>query len=195
MPQEPEAAGPVAFAVPDQGYEDGGFELDIARSYGTQVEADLVVRAEAEMPPRASVIAAIGDPAKQAQAGVVEGEGLWWLATFDGIRIPYAITDAALVYYTQVLDAFRHGDFEPSKGIVMQKASLSYTASVRHEESVEIEGRSFEGVDVVTMSLSWSQYCGGECAMGFHKERTVVFDAAGGVVAVFGDGETPYLVS
>jgi hypothetical protein len=192
---EPAASGPMEFAVPDQAFEEDGFELEISRSYGKEHEALLIREAEAAHPARQDVIALAGDAAAQERAGIGPGDDPWWYMTFDGVRIPYAITDDAVVYYTGALEAFRHGDFSPSLGIEMKKAKLAYRASVSLEESYEREGRTFTGVYVVRMSLEWSQFCGPECAMGFAKERVVVLDGDGDVLAVFGDGETPHIVS
>jgi hypothetical protein len=186
--------GTSPFLLPDQSWEHGGFRLEIRREYEGDGQAELIRRAESEQPPRKAVLALIGDKASQKRVGVGE-EPLWWFQTFDGIRIPYAITQEALLYYVQVMEAFREGDFVPSKGVAMKKAILEYSASVSHHDAFEHSGRILEKVDVVHMSLSWSQYCGGECAMAFHKERIVVFGKGGQVQAVFLDGETPYIVS
>lgn len=188
---EPETS---PFLVPDQSWVEGGFRLEIRREYEGDGQAELIRRAEAEQPPTKAVLALIGDEVSQKRVGVGD-EPLWWFQTFDGIRIPYAITQEALVYYVQVMEAFGEGDFGPSKGVAMKKATLEYSASVEHHDTFEHSGRIFKEVDVVKMSLSWSQYCGGECAMAFHKERTVVFGAGGKIQAVFLDGETPYIVS
>ncbi|MBW2261215.1 MAG: hypothetical protein JRG91_04510 [Deltaproteobacteria bacterium] len=182
------------FAIPDRSFDDGDFVIEIARSFEGDDEACLILDAEAAWPERQDVLALIGDEKHQEWAGVTD-EPLWWFRTFDDVRIPYAITEAALPYYAGVIDAFIAGDFSPAHGIVMKKSTLKYSASVEHHESFTHEGRTFQDVDVVHLSLSWFQYCGGECAMGFHKERIVVFGPDGGVLAVFGDGETPYIVS
>jgi hypothetical protein len=77
----------------------------------------------------------------------------------------------------------------------MTQASLKYEASVESAERFEFGDRMYENVRVVRLSLGWYQFCGSECAMGFQKERVVVFGADGAVQAVLLDGETPYIVS
>jgi hypothetical protein len=189
-----EPSGECVFAISDRSHDDGSYVIEIARTFEDGEQACLIGEAEAVWPERQEILDLIGDETKQQHAGVTD-EPLWWFRTFDGVRIPYAITGAALPYYLGVIEAFMAGDFSPAGGIVMKKTTLKYSAEVEHLESFSHEGRTFQDVDVVSLSLSWSQYCGGECAMGFGKERVVVFGPDGGVLAVFGDGETPYIVS
>lgn len=183
------------FAVDDQAIEERGYVMEIRRTFQGDEEALLIQRAEAAVPPREDVLVLIGDAKKQERAGVNDEEPLWWFVTFDGVRIPYAITADALVFYHTTFEAFRGGDFSISHDIVMKKVTFIYEASVSREDRFEHEEEVFEDVHVVRMSLKWSQYCGGECAMGFYKERIVVFDAGGEILAVLLDGETPYVVS
>jgi len=189
-----EPSGTCGFAIPDRGQDDGDFVIEIARTFEDGEQACLIGEAEAVWPERQEILDLIGDETKQQHAGVTD-EPLWWFRTFDGVRIPYAITGAALPYYLGVIESFMAGDFSQAGGITMKKAKLEYAAVVEHHETFTHEGRTFQDVDVVSLSLHWFQFCGGECAMGFGKERVVVFGPDGGVLAVFGDGETPYIVS
>ncbi len=182
------------FTIADRSHDDGSFVIEIVRTFESGDQACLIGEAEAAWPERQEILDLIGDEKKQEHAGVTDGP-LWWFRTFDGVRIPYAITEATLPYYLGLIEAFMAGDFSQAGGITMKKATLKYSASVQHHESFAHEGRTFQDVDVVSLSLSWLQYCGGECAMGFGKERIVVFGPDGGILAVFGDGETPYIVS
>lgn len=189
-----EPSGKCGFAIADRSHDDGEFVIEIARSFEDERQACLILEAEAAWPERQEILDLIGDGQKQAWAGVTD-EPLWWFRTFDGVRIPYAITEACLPYYLGLIEAFMAGDFSQAGGIAMKKAKLEYSASVEHHETFTHEKRTFQDVDVVSLSLHWFQFCGGECAMGFGKERIVVFGPDGGVLAVFGDGETPYIVS
>ena len=189
-----EPSDECGFAIPDRSHDDGSFVIEIARTFEEGEQACLIGEAEAVWPRRQEILDLIGDEKKQEHAGVTD-EPLWWFRTFDRVRIPYAITEAALPYYLGVIEAFMDGDFSQAGGITMKKATLKYSAAVEHHGSYSHEGQTFADVDVVSLSLSWFQFCGGECAMGFGKERVVVFGPDGGVLAVFGDGETPYIVS
>ncbi len=192
---EPQPGVASQFDTPDRSEAGESFGIEIERTYKGVDEAHLIAVAEGIQPDRNEVLTAIGPPGMQAEAGVEPDAALWWFATFDGIRIPWAITADALDYYVMVIEAFEKGDFSSSKGITMLKAFLRYEASVESLEEYQLGGVKHENVQVVHMELSWSQYCGPECAMGFFKKRTVVFDDQGNVVAVLDDGLTQYVVS
>ena len=114
---------------------------------------------------------------------------------FDGVRIPYAITGDALRYYRDVTLAFRAGDFSRFNNLAMQESSLDYLAQIERHELYKAEGREFPNATVVTMKLDWSQNCGTECALHLQKQRVVVFDDSGTVIAVFHDGPEGYRVA
>ncbi len=175
--------------------EEGEFHLKILRSYGDDKEGKLLLLAETAQPPRDDVIAAIQPGAGAQSIGAEVGQPLWWYASFDGIRVPWAVTSDAIAYYVGVIDSFREGDFGPSAGVAMQKAALTYEADIKRVSHIEMEGKAFDDVYVAHLVLGWSQYCGSECAMAFFKERTVVLTDSGNVLAIFGDGKTKYVVS
>jgi len=166
--------------------------LSIQRQARSPQEASLILRAEAICPARSEVVAARRFPAREEDPP--ESECLWWYYRFDGIRIAYAITGEAVDYYAARIAEFRASDFTSTAGIHMNLAGLEYRASVSHQARFEHAGRVFVDVDVVELSLGWSQFCGAECAMGFGATRWVVFPAQGEPV-VLGNEATPYIVS
>jgi len=192
--EEPAAAAP-GFDPPDVEWSEGDLSVRIVRDVAGPEQAALLRAAEALDPPREDVLALIASRPRFVVRDAPPDGPLWWVSAFDGVRIAYAVTDDALAYYAATARAFADGDFSATAGIEMTMGGLQYEASVGHEERFERDGRSFENVDVVRMTLRWFQYCGGECAMGFEKERVVVFDASGVMLAVFGDGMVDVLVS
>jgi hypothetical protein len=70
----------------------------------------------------------------------------------------------------------------------MQSSSLTYHASIEQRAELRLDGRAYRDVYAATLSLSWSGVCGPLCAQWVRKERVVVLDARGRVVAVVGDG-------
>ena len=193
--QEPAEVAAPAFDPADVEWVQGDLSVHIVRDVAGPQQAALLRAAEALDPPREDVLALIASRPRFSVREVPPDGPLWWFSAFDGVRIAYAVTDDALAYYAAMAKAFADGDFSATSGIEMTKGGLQYEAGVTHEERLERDGRSFENVDVVRMTLRWFQYCGGECAMGFSKERVVVFDASGEVLALFGDGMVDVLVS
>lgn len=188
------AMSALLFPVADASYSDGRYGVEIVRDYENHQQAKLISLAERTQPSHDAVAAKTASEGGSSPA-TAAGENLWWYTTFDGIRIPYAVTSDALSYYTAVIDSFMAGDFSATNGLTMKKAFLKYEAHVQEQAEYPLGGDTLTGVSVVHMTLSWSQYCGPECAMAFFKERTVIFDQHGDIIAVLDDGETDYVVS
>jgi hypothetical protein len=103
----------------------------------------------------------------------------WWVGSFDGVFIPFAITGEALGYYAGLSQALREGHPEAYGTQPWKRSSFSYFAEVEHHELFEYENERFANVAVVKMKLGWSSWSGNLCALGFGGKRLVVFD--GGV--------------
>lgn len=171
------------------------YTVEIDRVHSGQQTVALLKKAEALYPKREKVWAASRDAHFKLSQSLDIKEPLWWSSSFDGVRIPYAITAGAVTYYQKLIQDFMKGDFSGSGNIKMTNASLKYTASIKQYAEWTYEKQDFKDVYVADMVLSWSQYCGNLCAMGFTKKRLVVLDKDGNVRAVFGDGNTGTVVS
>jgi hypothetical protein len=122
-------------------------------------------------------------------------EALWWYDSFDGVRIPYAITRGSLAYYQGLTEAFRAGDFSAVGNYPLVSSSLEYSAVISRRSNYVREGTPYGDVYVVEIELSWSDICGNLCGLWFSKKRVVILDLDGTLRAVFGDGETTIMVS
>ncbi len=143
----------------------------------------LIARAEGLQPDRAGLDKAAGDVPLPREGKV------WWFREQFGIRLPYAVTGDAVTYYTGVVTGYGKMSM---KRYAEPSSALKYTASVKRHERFELDGKSWQNVDVVTLKLEFRQsFCAsGTEAFGFTKERTVVFDKEGKVLHVSGDGVT-----
>ena len=187
------ASSASSFPVPDQVSTNGHYTIHIHRSFTNLHDSALVAQAEAVYPDHRDIEMAIDHRGSLTPS--TEGERHWWHAQFDGVRIPYSIVTESLLYYLNLIHEFERGDFSHSNGITMDSAGLTYSALVESRVEYSREGRTFTDVYVVTLTLDWYQYCGSLCAMGFRKEKIVVFSGQGTILAVFGDGKTRYIVS
>ena len=187
----------------------GIIEPEVKRSYtktvvreaASEFEASLIAQAEAVYPPRDTVVARAWDPAQVAETEY------WYHHSFDGVRIPYALTGDAVAYYADLIDTLQADTSEAGERLrSFTHASLDYKATASFRDVYTFEGEdpltreplpseSFERVYVVHMSLEWSQHCGNLCAMWISHERVVVFDEAGTLLRVFLDGPRPSTVS
>ncbi len=143
----------------------------------------LIARAEGLQPDRAELAKAAGDVLLPREGKV------WWCREQFGIRIPYAVTGDAVSYYTGLVTSYGKTSM---KRYAEPSSALKYTASVTRQERFELDGKSWQNVDVVILKLEFRQsFCAsGTEAFGFTKERTVIFGADGKVLHVSGDGVT-----
>ena len=169
----------------------GRHEVKIIRRFANEKEETLLQIAEATYPTESLVKRRSNDPTEVP----LGHERIWWCSSFDGVRIPFAITKGAVAYYLEVSTEF--GKKEPRNPFWtrMKNSGLSYSAIVARKELYRVGTGEFRNVYVVTMELSWSQYCGSLCAMAFNASREVVINGEGKVLAVEKDTCAPTIVS
>ncbi len=98
--------------IPDIIQSEENHEIEIVRQFNNEQESILLKKAEAIYPDKGQ-----GD------------EEVWWSSSFDGVRIPYAITTAAVKYYLELSQAFQRGDFSGSSNIKMSRSRMKYGAT------------------------------------------------------------------
>jgi hypothetical protein len=161
--------------------------ITIRREAADAAQAKRIATAEAALPEAAALQKAIGDGPKPKDASQ------WWYREDLGIRIPFAVTSGAVEYFSKRVGDFAKQEF---KRYMEPSSSLAYHASVASHSQFERDGRKFADVHVVTLKLVFDQNFAatGTEGMHFEKVRTVVLDAAGKVLAVYGDGPTEVLI-
>ncbi len=143
----------------------------------------MISAAEAATPPKADVLAAAKlDPAPADPK-------LWWSSETLGIKIPFAITAEAIAYYASLVDGYGK---QTVTRFIEPSSELNYQAIVTKEATVELDGKKFSDVYLVTMKLNFSENFAASDTTGmmFTKERKVVLDKDGKVLHISGDGET-----
>jgi hypothetical protein len=177
--------GLLAVGCPD------AHETWVSRSFDGEEEEALIAAAESVCPNREAVLAVYN----YDELGPAPDEGcLWWYAKYNGVRIPYALTRGAIDYYMAKQEQWR-GKSPTGEAAPASKSSvLDYSARIRWRETYGLGDQAFEDVYVVTLSLSWSKTGGPLSGHGFDIVRIVVLKADGTVLAVEGDGETPFWV-
>lgn len=157
--------------------------ITIRRDAADAAQAGMIATAEAVRPEAAPLRKAIGDGPEPKDASQ------WWYREELGIRIPFAVTADAVEYFSKVVGDYRKQEF---KRYIEPSSSVNYHASVTFHAQFEQDGRKFADVHVVTLNLGFTQNFAATDTEGmeFTKVRTVVLDAKGKVLAVFGDGPT-----
>lgn len=157
--------------------------ISIQREAKDPKQSALIAAAESAVPDAAALKKAIGDgPAP-------EGAAQWWYAESLGIRIPFAVTGEAVAYYKALVEGYRKQELERYSE---PSSSLDYRAEVTRHAEFKLDGKTYGNVDVVTLTLVFSEHFAATVTEGmdFRKQRTVVFDADGKLLAVSGDGTT-----
>lgn len=175
--------------------DQGSYKINIVRKSPNETERLLIRKAEALYPkenlvekPKSTTAAE-----KKVFSPTVEEAPFWSLKSFDGVKIAAIVSTRSINYYLELSSAYRNN--QKPTAIEMSKTAFSYSAVVVHYDKYDFRRENFENVNVVFLKMKWSQYCGGLCAMGFTREKFVVFDKNNEPLAVFTDMETGVWVS
>lgn len=158
-------------------------QVTIRRVAGNETEAKMIAAAEAAYPAKAEVLAAAKPEA------VPRGDKLWWNKEELGIKIPYALTAEAVAYFKGLVEGYGK---QALKRYIQPRSQLSYEASARFHKDYEHGGKTYHGVHVVTLKMSFSEDFTATMTEGlmFRKERVVILDGEGKVLRIEGDGDT-----
>lgn len=169
----------------------GPHKVTLSRIFANDNEEKLVRIAESVYPAAREVSQNSVSNVERASSK----ERQWWCSSFDGVRIPYAITRNAVVYYLKVSEEFGKKKPENAFWTNMISSNLSYSAKVSRKEKYEVGTSQFTDIVIVSMRLEWLQYCGNLCAMAFKATRNVVLKDDGTVLAIENDTCAPAVVS
>lgn len=171
--------------------------VKISRETDDKQKSALITSAEALQPSKESVIQASkaddrNDPLGLNQPKGTEktaGDKVWWYREQLGIRIPVAITADAVTYYSSLVS--KYGKQNMTR-FVEPSSSFDYQAGVKFQKEFKVGDKVFNNVHVVTLKLTFKQnFCAsGTEGMHLNKDRIVIFDAAGKVLHISGDGPT-----
>jgi hypothetical protein len=157
--------------------------ITIHREASDAAQEKMIATAEAARPDAVTLRKAIGDGPEPKDVSQ------WWYREELGIRIPFAVTAEAVEYYTKRVGDYGKQEF---KRYIEPSSSVHYHASVAFHAQFGHDDRKFADVHVVTLNLVFKQNFAatGTEGMEFTKERKVVLDSKGKVLAVIGDGPT-----
>ncbi len=128
-----------------------------------------------------------------AEAAETESDN-WWILGLDrqplmksNVKVPYALTGETVDYYAGRIKEYKTRAY---KSFMEPNSKLAYTATVAHHDSVTLAGKTYANVHVVTLSLSFCSSFTEDATMGIEvmKNRTIVINADGKVLATHGDG-------
>ncbi len=129
----------------------------------------------------------------EAAEAAMPDTGVWWNVENGqevrvmGLKTPYALTGEALKYYIEKMEEYRTMAWPARFG--EPSSRLDYTATVAGHDTFSLDGKEYRNVHVVTLRMAFQTAFTGASTGGtrFRKQRTVVLDEAGEVLAISGD--------
>ena len=111
---------------------------------------------------------------------------LWGMRGNDNIQSTEVVTARAVRYYYDLTLAARQNPHLPS-GFDALATNLEYAAVIKHCDHYSHNKDRFENVYVADLTLKWGFRCGGLCGVGFTRNKVVVLNGNGDVVAMYLD--------
>jgi hypothetical protein len=162
-------------------------KLKIARSFGNLTEEAMLRKAEAVYPPPTEMIQQLFWMGNDWAAGKSkEMEPIWGTLGNDEIFQTHTVTARAVRYYYDLVLAAEKDPKMPS-GFEAKHTELEYEAGIHYLDRYRHGEDAYEGVYVANLDLTWGFTCGGLCGMGFTRNKIVVLDRHGEVIALYLD--------
>jgi len=157
-------------------------QVIMKRTAADETEKKMIALAESACPAKKDVEAAGKLPGGQS------ADQPWSNKEVNGLKIPYAITAAAIEYYTNFVQTAGAKEF---KRYIEPSSKLTYQASVQTKQDFKLDGKSVPRVYVVKMKLEFDESFVNTTteAVHFDCEREVVLDGDGKVLKITGDGD------
>ena len=166
---------------------DGRYQIHIARSFHDSNEQEMLRTAEAVYTSPAKMVENINRSLfAWAEQPPEELAPLWGEPGNDRIKSTVVVTSRAVRYYYDLSLAARANPHLPT-GFDAGSIRLKYDAGIQHFEQYARTGNIFKNVYVADLTLEWGFTCGGLCGMGFTRNKVVVLDANGKVIALYLD--------
>jgi len=165
----------------------GPYKIQISRSFNGSNEEEMLRRAEAVYSSPANMIAdvftSLGYFADKTPEDMAP---IWGIPGNDNIQSTNVVTARAVRYYYDLSLAVRANPHLPT-GFDALATALKYNGVIRRFDRYTHKEDTFENVYVADLTLEWGFNCGGLCGMGFTRNKLVVLDANGSVIAIYLD--------
>jgi hypothetical protein len=177
----------MGIQLPQTSVMDGPYKIRISRSFSDSNEEEMLRKAEAvySSPGKmvADVFRSLGDWADKPSE---EMAPIWGMPGNDNIQSTDVVSARAVRYYYDLSMAAKANPQLPT-GFNAVAIGLKYDGVIKHFDRYSHNGNTFENVYVGDLTLEWSFTCGGLCGMGFTRNKLVVLDANGNVIAMYLD--------
>jgi hypothetical protein len=177
----------MAVELPQTSETEGPYTIQIARSFANLTEEALLRKAEAVYPgPNEMIRDALGSSGGRVDELLREMAPIWGEPGNDNIELTNVVTARAVRYYYDLTLAARKEPRLPT-GVTALGTALNYKAAIKYLDRYSHGKDAFDSVYVADLTLQWGFTCGGLCGMGFTRNKLVVLDGHGNVVAMYLD--------
>lgn len=177
----------IAVELPQTSETEGPYTVQIARSFANLTEEALLRKAEAVYPgPNEMIRDALLSSGGRVDELLKEMTPIWGEQGNDKIELTNVVTARAVRYYYDLTLAARKEPHLPT-GVTALRTNLKYEAGIKYLDRYWHGKDAFDSVYVADLTLEWGFHCGGLCGMGFIRNKLVVLDSHGNVVAMYLD--------
>jgi hypothetical protein len=174
----------MAIQLPETSDTEGPYKIQISRSFRGLNEEEMLRKAEAVYSSPSKMVAdVIRSLSAWADKPPEEMAPIWGTPGNDNIQSADVVTARAVRYYYDLSLAAKANPHLPT-GFNAAAIGLKYVGAIRYFDRYFHNGNTFENVYVGDLTLEWSFTCGGLCGMGFTRNKVVVLDANGNVIAM-----------
>jgi hypothetical protein len=173
--------------LPQTSDTEGPYKIQISRSFRGLNEEEMLRKAEAVYSNPSKMVAdVLRSLYAWADRPPAEMAPMWGTPGNDNIQSADVVTARAVRYYYDLSVAAKANPHLPT-GFNAVATGLKYDGVIRHFDRYSHNGNTFENVYVGDLTLEWSFTCGGLCGMGFTRNKLVMLDANGNVIAMYLD--------
>ncbi len=177
----------TSIELPQTSLKEEPYKVEIVRSFRDSKEESLLRKAEAVYSSPSKMVEDVfrslnywaSDPPQEMAP-------IWGMRGNDEIESADIVTARAVRYYYDLTMAVRQNPHLPS-GFNAVNTNLKYAASIRHFDHYSHKKDTFDNVYVADLTLEWGFVCGGVCGMGFTRNKLVVLNGNGDVIALYLD--------
>lgn len=171
--------------LPQTSEEEGPYKIQIARSFADPTEEAMLRKAEAVYPGPGKMVQELFRSYCRGESPK-EMTPLWGIPGNDNIQATTTVTARAVRYYYDLSLAARKNPTLPT-GFTAVSTNLKYAAGIKYFNEYSHGQGTFNNVYVADLTLDWAFICGGLCGMGFTRNKVVVLDTQGNVIAMYLD--------
>ena len=173
--------------LPPTSDPDGPLKIQISRSFLDSNEEVMLRKAEAVYSGPSKMVADVFKDLHYWADNVPEEMApIWGTVGNARIQSTEVVTARAVRYYYDLALAAKANP-HLATGLDVMSIGLRYDSAIKHFDRYSHGENTFENVYVADLTLQWSFMCGDLCGMGFTRNKLVVLDAKGDVIAMYLD--------